>query len=134
MAYVKALLTPVDIAQLRVNLSTQPMKLSDEPVCDFCGSTRPEWRYAATRMSTGEARECWRWLACDQCGTAIEMGMWLVVESRVRGKLREMVKVMGDGAELFTEAILTKSVRAALDQFHEYAKRLETGAGDDNGN
>ena len=127
MAYVKELLTAADMDQLRVNLSRRKVKLSPDPVCDFCGDTHPVWRYAATRMSTGEWQRCWRWLACGPCSNAVDSGDWLVVGRRVRKKLRTMVTVIvmgGDGAELFTEPILTASVRAVLREFHEYAEQV----------
>ena len=130
MVYVREPLTTADVDQLRVNLSSQVRKLSPDPVCDFCGDPHPVWRYAANRMSTGEWRACWRWLACDGCGVAIEAGEWATVESRVREKLRQMVKVFGPGASaMLTESILTKSVRAALEMFHEYVQRTDDSKG-----
>ncbi len=109
MAYLKKQLDEKDRDSMRINLSVQPKKISPEPVCDFCGANHPLVVYAASRMSTGEIRNCWRWTAC---------GQWREVELRIENWLLRSYK---DANLPIPKDLLQLAVKASLEQFHKYA-------------
>ncbi len=112
--YLKKELSTTAIDDIRISLSVQTRKLSPEPVCDFCGRETPIYVYAATKMSTGEERDCWRWCACLGCSTLIDLNDWDALRARVAFKLQEMVPGI-------PKKLATQAVDLALAQFHEYA-------------
>lgn len=118
MAYLKKQLDEKDRDNMRINLSVQPKKISPEPVCDFCGSNHPRVVYAASRMSTGEIRNCWRWTACGVCESLIDSGQWREVELRIENWLLRSYK---DANLPIPKDLLQLAVKASLEQFHKYA-------------
>src|SRR6185437_4709279 len=61
--YIRKPLTKHDLDSMRINLSVIQHKLSEEPTCDFCGSSTPAWLYASFWSSAGEFGLRWRWTA-----------------------------------------------------------------------
>lgn len=57
-------------------------------LCDFCTMDHPIVVYAASRMSTGEIRDCWRWAACRECAELIESEAWIRLKDRMVAVLR----------------------------------------------
>jgi len=114
MTYRKKTLDAVDLDNARVHLSVQERKLSPEPVCDFCGDP-PRVVYASSRMSTGVFMECWRWMACGRCERLVDANDWGSVQRRVVGRFKKFFPMD------VSDTTITLAVRAALDEFHEYA-------------
>jgi hypothetical protein len=114
--YDRKKLAKEDIDTIRQNLLHRRVKLSNEPCCDFCGDSSPIWQYAAIRMSTGEYRECWRWLACVDCADAIESDEMGRIEDKLILWLEKKFPEV-------SQSVLRLIVRHALQEFHLYAKR-----------
>lgn len=115
MLHLKKKLTNAAKAELTETLKVTWPKLSDIPVCDFCGDSAPIFVYAARRMSTGELRACWRWCACEPCSKAIDFGKWNLLNARVTDRLRKMLP---EGA---SDRLLSVAVSMALKEFHDWA-------------
>jgi hypothetical protein len=79
-------ITDADRAVYRKNLAKIPKHMrwkgKATPQCDFCAHDQPIVTYAAHRMTTGEVRECWRWLACPACHEAITSNDFKTIERR----------------------------------------------------
>lgn len=112
MTYLKKILSEEVIEKLTQQLQRTEIRLSDTPVCDFCGDSLPMFVYAATRMSTGEPTACWRWCACTACSDAIDMADWVGLKSRV---VVRMESLLPKGTPDY--AIL-RAVDRALHEFH----------------
>lgn len=121
MSYQKKTLTSEALDGMRIALSVQPRRLSNEPVCDFCGAANPVVVYAASRMSTGVERDCWRWCACRDCEHAVDSENFDYIKGKLVGKLTAMYRAaLGmDMAQEFT----AEAVEMALAEFHRYAIR-----------
>lgn len=100
------------LIQLKGQIEDVFPRLSDNPVCDFCGSEKPTVVYASTRMSTGEQRACWRWLACEQCDDAIAHAHWY----RLRDRVVDRLKTMLPGTT--PDHIMRRTVERVLLEFH----------------
>ncbi len=111
MAYVKKAITEEAKADMRVNLLFKRLKLSPDPVCDFCGNDAPITVYAAKKLTTGEKTRCWRWCACKQCTFLIDTGAWDDLAHRIAEMLRELFPVDPG------EAVLLNSAKLALYTF-----------------
>jgi hypothetical protein len=118
MAYVKKPLTAEDLDGMRIALSARTLKLSPEPVCDFCGSSEPRFVYAAVRLSTGEFVANWRWCACVDCSEAIDRDDWRVIENKVIAWLRPKFP------QIPQKDLRLVAKRALLD-FNLYAQRQD---------
>ena len=88
--YLKVKLDDSRVDTMRISLSVQAVKLSSEPVCDFCGHSVPVWVYGSRRMSTGEFVDCWRWTACQECSNMVDADEWEKVEKRTAGALQRL--------------------------------------------
>jgi hypothetical protein len=119
MNYVKKTLDDQAIDNTRIALSVRPEKLSPEPCCDFCGAPDPVVVYAANRMSTGEVRTCWRWMACPVCSEAVDHDRWPEMEARVGERLRQLVHVRTNQPPA---RLIRLAVHQALAEFHHYAQ------------
>lgn len=118
MTFLRKLLDTKTTDLLREQLRHHRPRLSDEPVCDFCGSDAPMFVYASTRMSTGEQRACWRWLACSKCADAIEHARWFTLRDRVIDRLKTMLP-----ADMPTQALI-RTVERTLLEFHVTAVNI----------
>lgn len=115
--YLKKVLDAQAIDAVRINLSVQEQKLRSEPSCDFCGDS-PHVIYAASRMSTGQPQQCWRWMACTTCEHMVDNNQWDAVEQRTTARFKQFFRARVPGA---TDATITKAVVLALAAFHSYA-------------
>lgn len=115
MPYLKRIVTPEDLDNIRINLSVRELKLRPEPSCDFCGSTKPMFIYAAKRMSTGQWAFNWRWLACEDCALTVDHNHWKPIEDKLIKFLRS--RGFGDAPD----NVLRDAARMALAQFIIYA-------------
>jgi hypothetical protein len=106
--------TSETIEALRLNLSFNPNKMSPEPVCDFCADSKPTTQYAAWQMSTGEVRDCWRWVLCDRCSALVNHNQWHAVEDL-------LVKVMRRMASHTSNDLLLTVVRRFVKDFRAHA-------------
>lgn len=113
--YVRKQLTTDDLNEIRIRLATRAVKLSDNPSCDFCGDEHPVWVYAATRMSTGDHIDNWRWSACEDCAAAIEGHDWAKIEDKI---IKWLVLRFKDAPK----DVLRTVAQQALKDFHQYAK------------
>jgi hypothetical protein len=100
VTYDREPLNAADLDSMRINLSVQPAKLHPEPCCDFCGNTHPVYKYASKRMSTGQWRHCWRWLACEDCDQAIQAGEWNRIISKIVAWLQQKMPIAQPMAQL----------------------------------
>lgn len=117
--YLKRELDAIDLAQVAHTLQQYPgPKLGVGPVCDFCGDAVPKFQYAAKRMSTGEWRDCWRWLACLECSELVDAEKWDEVKLRIKASL---VAVYGVTAP---DRLIDKAVEESFKQLR-YAKKVE---------
>lgn len=112
MIYIKKIIVQADIARLTLQLLERPERVSDSPVCDFCGEPEPMFIYASWAMSTGEPVACWRWCACSDCSIAVDSLNWDTLLSRITTKVRSMLP-----AEI-EDIVVERSARRALRQFH----------------
>ena len=108
-------LTPEDLANFKISLAKLPRKMrwkgKPTPQCDFCSHDQPTVSYAANRLSTGEVRDCWRWLACAGCHDAITRNDFKSLERR--------------SANAFGDAQLAGfAVKVVLLAFHDHAVRV----------
>lgn len=90
MHYVRKKATEEDLARVQRALNKLQRKLSPTPVCDFCADHKPTYFYEASRMSTGEWKRNWRWLACDLCADDIEHERWGKVLGRISDKIEDL--------------------------------------------
>lgn len=90
MHYLRKKATVEDLEKVRRTLNQLPRKLSTTPVCDFCGHHEPAYFYAASRMTSGEYKRNWRWLACDLCADDIEHERWGKILGRITEKIEEL--------------------------------------------
>ena len=116
MAYVKRLITAEDLDNMRIALSGRELKLRPEPSCDFCGSEKPMFIYAAVRLSTGEFVANWRWCACADCSQAVDADNWKVIEDKLVKWLRPRFPEM---ARMELRAV----AKMALMEFNLYVER-----------
>lgn len=79
-------ITPEDIATFTRNLAKLPKRMrwkgKPTPQCDFCADDKPIVVYGATRMTTGQEVDCWRWLACAKCHEYITQNDFKSIERR----------------------------------------------------
>jgi hypothetical protein len=115
MPYLKQSLSDEITDTLRANLSVREKKLSAEPVCDFCGD-HPVVIYAASRMSTGQIRQCWRWCACPTCERLVDSDQWAEVQNRLISKLMKMLPGM-------PRKLVASAAGVSLHEFIRYAVR-----------
>lgn len=120
MKYMKKRLDDEGVDNMRINLSVRELKLSAEPVCDFCGDPTPIYAYASYRMSTGETTQCWRWTACQICSDAIDREDFRIIEARALRRLQSLLPPLTKGSSLVLSA-----VRLAMEEFHRYVVRRE---------
>ena len=106
---------------MRIDLYTQPKKISPEPVCDFCGSENPLVVYASSSMSTGELRNCWRWAACGVCEALVDRDQWREVELRIENRLIWIYRVT---RLPIPEDLIQYAVKGALNDFHRHAIKI----------
>lgn len=118
MVYLKKRLDEEGVDSMRVNLAMRKLKLSAEPVCDFCGDPQPTFVYASYKMSTGETAQCWRWCACEACSQAIDSDDFVTVETRMLRRFNAMSPPIIKGSPLVVSAL-----RLALDEFHRHVIR-----------
>ena len=115
-SYLWRPLTAADRAAFKISLPKIPKHMRWHgkltPQCDFCSHDTPIVSYAAKRMSTGEVRECWRWLACEKCHDAITRNDFKAVE-------RRSASAFGTDAGQAQFA-----VKVALMAFHDHAVQL----------
>ena len=144
--YLKKPITEQALDLQRVNLSVMKdgaspdtplgtpaheQRLSPEPLCDWCGGPDPVTTYAASRMSNGDPRQCWRWNACAACERLVDKNHWDVLERRVTARFKlflgaRMEAQMGQ----VPEHVITEAVQSSLREFHDYAVRvMEAGGG-----
>jgi hypothetical protein len=128
MTYLKKQIDADTIERTRINLSMRDNKLSPDPVCDFCSDTNPVWVYAASRMASGEARPCWRWMACAGCSRSIDNGNWDKLVRHMVNQFRAIWLKRHGGS--VADDLIEKSVRRGLQQFRDWAvtaQHSETG-------
>lgn len=123
MGHVKYLKKPYDDNSREAvtkNLPLNPRRLSDFPICDFCGKGRPIIMYGANRMTSGAPIPCWRWLSCDVCEPLVDEGRWDEMHQRIGAHLRVMMHLP------FTvpSEILDDAVWAAIKMFLKDATRI----------
>lgn len=115
MAYSKKVLTQEDVEAIRVALQFRREKLSMQPSCDFCGGQPPVVIYEATRLSTGQVCDCWRWCACARCEA--------LVDGDKLGDLIEIIVAWMHSKGL-RGGVVKDAARASLSEFEKYAKRV----------
>lgn len=80
-------LTPELLAAIRKNLTKLPKHMrwkgKPNPQCDFCSDDNPTVHYAAHRLTSGEVKDCWRWLACARCHDDITANDFKSIERRI---------------------------------------------------
>lgn len=146
MNYLRKPVDQIDEQAARANLSgkqdarTAPegtpateMRIAPTPQCDWCADGVPLYVYASSRMSTGEFRQCWRWMACLKCNRDIENGNWAALERRARARFKlflgDRMAAMFKGRPV-PESLITEAVKTSLADFQLYAVTLnETGGG-----
>lgn len=101
-----------------VNAKRPPFRA--EPRCDFCGSDHPRWLYAASRMSTGEFRNAWRWAACEDCSALLDYNETELMRERMVDFLDSMITMDTD--------ILRLAAELALEEFRRYAVQVDENA------
>lgn len=78
--YLHAPIDPDMRRQMIANLAKLPRHLrfrgKSNLQCDFCSNDDPQWVFAANRLTSGEPRKCWRWLACNECRDLIAANNW----------------------------------------------------------
>jgi hypothetical protein len=117
--YMKKEITELDREQMRQSLVLASPRLGPEPHCDFCGSERPVFLYAAVKLSTGEWMRNWRWCACSICSAAIDRHDWDVVHARIFEWLTSQFKHLP-----VPEEFLWQSAMRAMNEFHVYVVRI----------
>lgn len=114
--YLSTPLTPAFLSQIKANLrklpSSQRFLGRTEPQCDFCSALNPERIYAATRLTTGQRQDCWRWLACGKCHELITANNFNDLYVRAASIFKDPQKANG-------------VVRAVLIAFHADASMTE---------
>jgi hypothetical protein len=86
--------------------------------CDFCAGPDPVVVYAASRTSSGEDQQVWRWMACATCEGFIEVDNWDAVHAR-------LLKAMMADPEMakLSPVLLNQAGDMSLSEFHRYAVR-----------
>lgn len=116
--YLTKAVTEEELIIMRFQLGLLPAhKRFPGPVvvrCDFCGSKHPIMKYSASQLSTGEVRQCWRWLACQACHSVIEANDYKQLSRRILGGLGIKHPSM----------VHTGIANAALMEFRTYAIEL----------
>jgi hypothetical protein len=120
--YLKKPYTEDDEERLTRNLQSQPLRLADVPVCDFCGGPSPVTIYGSIRMSTGESRRCWRWCACAECEKLVDTNDWDKLRVKVVDRLKTMLP------RSIPREALTNAVMAVLGIF---VRDAEIASGED---
>jgi hypothetical protein len=136
MNYLRKQIDETDEAAARINLSQKEdvrtaaldtpaskMRVLPTPQCDWCADGVPLYVYASSRTSTGEFRQCWRWMACAKCNRDIENGNWSALERRVRARFKQFfgAKLAEIGKDRpVPESLIDEAVRASLSEFHLY--------------
>lgn len=120
--YLKTVLTPEMKDVLRINLSANRSKLSHDPVCDFCGNPDPIYVYRATRFTTGEECENWRWCACPVCSMLVDSNEWDDLKERIKFQLRSMMF-----GRVVPEHVLNQAVEVSFRAFFRDAVELKEG-------
>lgn len=110
MKFVKKYLSSKMKSDMRFLLSARRVKISSEPVCDFCGDSSPVYVYAATRMSTGFRVNCWRWCACVTCSKLVDANDWSGLSERVMARLVPMLPFV-------VKAVLDEAVQNSVQSF-----------------
>lgn len=137
MTYMRKQIDSTDETHARENLSTRvDARVSEAdasqgrilpvPQCDFCADAVPCYIYAAERMSTGEARRCWRWMACTKCARMIEHGNWDALNRRVVARFKKFfaAKYEAQFRGKVTDGMIHEAVTESLQQFHNYVVRV----------
>lgn len=108
-------ITDADRASYLVNLAQLPENMRWKgratPQCDFCADSKPIVVYAASKMTSGEVKDCWRWLACQACHDAITRNDFDAMEKRAA---RVFAAGMDGKTALF-------AVKMAMMRFHKEA-------------
>ena len=112
-------ITDADRAAYLVNLAQLPetmrWKGRATPQCDFCSNTSPIVTYAANKLTTGEVKDCWRWLACKECHAAITRNDFDALEQRAYKCLSGAV------SDRHLKKTVMFSIKLALLKFHKEA-------------
>lgn len=92
-------LTPALKAQITANLARLPAHMrfrgKTTPQCDFCAGDGPEHIYAASRLTSGQVQDCWRWLACQGCHDAITANNYDELYRRAASVFQDQEKANG---------------------------------------
>lgn len=115
-------ITDSDRAAILVNLAQLPEAMrwngSTTPQCDFCSDSKPIVTYGASRMTTGEVKDCWRWLACAECHAAITRNDFIALEDRA------VKKIIGTIGHNHSRKTLQFAIKMALLRFHKEVTQL----------
>ena len=115
-------ITDADRASMLVSLAQLPADMRwnerSAPQCDFCSDPKPVVIYGASKMTTGEVKDCWRWSACAYCHDAITRNDFDAVEQRCVSKISAG---LGRG---HSHKTLLFAIKMSLLRFHKEAIQL----------
>lgn len=118
MAYVKKTFSNEEYRDLNDAVKKYQRKVSNKISCDFCGEPHPIFVYAATRMSTGEVKECWRWCACWKCYLLVETNDWDAIR-------KQLVEWMRKVTPHVPRHLAEQAAHKSFQEFIDYAKQVD---------